>query len=47
MIRDIIKLLKETESRSELIAQAKGINKLPTNFREIKRHIKLRYKFAK
>lgn len=43
MIRTIIELLKATESKSELIALAKGKNKFPSNFKEFKNYIKLNY----
>lgn len=44
MIGNILELLKHTESRSKIVAQAKGINKLPSSIKDIKNYIALKYK---
>ena len=44
MIRDIVRLLKETDSKDPIIARAKGVNKYPSNFRDLANYIKLKYK---
>ena len=42
MLELIIEKLKHTKASNELIRRAKGYYKLPTNFREFKKAIKLR-----
>lgn len=47
MIRGIIYLLKNVPSKNPLVARAKGYYQLPTNFKELKRFIKLRWEYGK
>jgi len=42
MIKIILHLLKASESRSRDVLMAKGRYKLPENWKEFKRHLKLR-----
>lgn len=43
MLELIVDALKDSKGNSELILRAKGRYKLPSNFKELKNNIKLRY----